>query len=96
MNDSITCGYSKKRVVRFEYLCGMCKTISIDPDKMSLIELQGTIKEDLGVKYEFSLCYHLPNAPSFEEGLKRVTDDICVGEMSKIVVAKYNIICFYS
>ncbi|XP_057535489.1 uncharacterized protein LOC130813663 [Amaranthus tricolor] len=50
------------------------------------MELEGIIKEDLGVKYEFCLWYHLPNALSFLEGLKRVTDDICVGNMSKIAV----------
>ena len=91
MNDSITLkfwygGVLKKRVVGFEYVYGICKTISIDSDKMSFFELEGIVKEDLGVKYEFCLWYHLPNALSFLEGLKRVTDDICVGNMSKIAV----------
>ena len=91
MNDSITLkfwydGVLKKGVVGFEYVYGICKTISIDLDKMSFFELEEIVREDLGVKHEFCLWYHLPNAVSFLEGLKRVTDDICVGKMSEIAV----------
>ncbi|CAO2813979.1 unnamed protein product [Amaranthus hypochondriacus] len=73
MNDSITLkfwygGTLKKGVVGFEYLCGMCKTMSVDPDKISYFELEGIVKEDVGVKYDFSLWYHLPNALALRRG----------------------------
>ncbi|XP_057538141.1 uncharacterized protein LOC130815669 [Amaranthus tricolor] len=53
---------------------------------MSFFELEGIVKEDLGVKHEFCLWYHLPNAVNFMKGLKRVTDDICVGKMFEVAV----------
>ena len=53
---------------------------------MSFFELEGIVKEDLGAKHKFCLWYHLPNTVTFLEGLKRVTDDICVGKMSKIAI----------
>ena len=51
---------------------------------MLFFEIRGVVEEDVWLEYEFALCYHLPNALSFEKRLKRLIDDVFVGEMSKV------------
>ena len=74
----------KKTRFELEYVGGMCKSMSIEPDKLSWFELKGIVEEDIGFKSPFSLYYLDPKAMTFEEGLKKLINDVSVSEMGNV------------
>ena len=76
----------KKNKVGVESVGGMCKTISVDPDKISWFELKGIVEQDVGYKSPFTLYYLHPTSMAFEDGLRKINDDVSVGEMAKAVI----------
>ena len=62
----------------------MCKSMSIEPDKLSWFELKGIVEEDIGVKSPFTLYYLDPKAMNFVEGLKKLINDVSVSEMGSL------------
>ncbi|XP_057528413.1 uncharacterized protein LOC130807275 [Amaranthus tricolor] len=79
-------GVFKKNKVGVEYVGGMCKTISVDPDKISWFELKGIVEQDVGYKSPFTLYYLHSTSMAFEDGLRKINDDVSVGEMAKAVI----------
>ena len=71
----------KRTRVGLEYIGGHCKTLIVDPDKISWFDLEDIVENSLGIKF---IYYLLPNCMTFGEGLRKITDDKCVMEMAKI------------
>jgi hypothetical protein len=83
----------KKNKVGIEYVDGMCKTISVDPDKISWFELKGIVEQDVGYKSPFTLYYLHPTSKAFEDGLRKMNDDVSVGEMAKVAIVSISMGC---
>jgi hypothetical protein len=77
-------GNFKKNGVDLSYLGGECRTLDIDPDIISWIDLEDLVENNVGIKYVHALYYLLPNSSTFEEGLRRMSDDASVMEMASI------------
>ena len=73
-----------KKKFDLEYVGGVSKAMSIDPDKLSWFELRGNVEEDIGYKSSFTLYYLHPTVMIYEEELKKLIKDDSISEMTHI------------
>ena len=63
---------------------GICKSMSVKPDKLSWFELKGIVEEDIDFKSPFTLNYLDPKAMNFKKGLKKLINDVSISEMGNV------------